>query len=133
MTEDEKQEAEAKKDIAEKGEDSQSEKDRIDESVGEQEHLDGNEDSQSAKDRVDESEGAKKADEESTGREEDSKGDALSERIISAINAAVESAVTRAVDAAMTKAFENMADRQPEEAETEEADKLRKLEGLYNY
>ena len=64
MTEDEKQEAEAKKDIAEKGEDSQSEKDRIDESVGEQEHLDGNEDSQSAKDRVDESEGEQKADEE---------------------------------------------------------------------
>ena len=71
MTEDEKQEAKAKEDIAEKGADSQTEKDRIDESVGEQEHLDGNEDSQSAKDRVDESEEAKKADEEREEREEE--------------------------------------------------------------
>lgn len=52
---------EAKKDIEDKGDDSQSDKDRIDESVGEQEHLDGDEDSQDAKDRVDESEGEKKA------------------------------------------------------------------------
>lgn len=50
--------AEAKTDVAEKGTDSQTEKDRVDESVGEQEKLDGNEDSQTAKDRVDESEGA---------------------------------------------------------------------------
>lgn len=42
----------------------QSIKDRVDESVGEQEHLDGNEDSQTAKDRVDESEGEEKAIEE---------------------------------------------------------------------
>lgn len=49
--------AEAKKDVAEKGADEQTEKDRVDESVGEQEKLDGNEDSQTAKDRVDESEG----------------------------------------------------------------------------
>ena len=51
----------AKEDIAEKGKDSQTEKDRIDESVGEQEKQDGNEDSQSAKDRVDEYEGEEKA------------------------------------------------------------------------
>lgn len=50
----------AKEDIAEKGKDSQTEKDRIDESVGEQEKQDGNEDSQSAKDRVDEYEGEEK-------------------------------------------------------------------------
>lgn len=55
---------EAKKDIAEKGPDSQTEKDRIDESVAMQEKADGNEDSQSAKDRVDESEGEEKAIEE---------------------------------------------------------------------
>ncbi len=48
---------EAERDIEEKGEDSQSEKDRIDESVGEQEKLDNDEDSQDAKDRVDEAEG----------------------------------------------------------------------------
>lgn len=63
MTQDEKDIAKAKRDIDEKGSDSQTEKDRIDESVGEQERRDGDENSQSAKDRVDESEGAKKADE----------------------------------------------------------------------
>lgn len=50
----------AEEDIEEKGPDSQTEKDRIDESVGEQEKEDGDEDSQSAKDRVDESEGEEK-------------------------------------------------------------------------
>lgn len=47
----------------------QSLKDRVDESVGEQEHDDGNEDTQTAADRVDESEGeerAEEADEEET-------------------------------------------------------------------
>ena len=76
MTEDEKQIVEAKKDIAKKGPDSQTEKDRIDESVGEQEKLDGNKDSQTAKDRVDESEGAKKADEKrSEEKKEEGKKD----------------------------------------------------------
>lgn len=49
----------AEEDIAEKGADSQTEKDRIDESVGEQEKQEGDEDSQDAKDRVDESLGEK--------------------------------------------------------------------------
>jgi len=62
MTKDEKQIAEAEKDIEEKGKDTQTEKDRIDESVGEQERLDGNENSQDAKDRVDESEAMEKLD-----------------------------------------------------------------------
>lgn len=47
----------AEEDIAEKGADSQTEKDRIYESVGEQEAEDGDADSQDAKDRVDESVG----------------------------------------------------------------------------
>lgn len=47
----------AEEDIAEKGADSQSEKDRIDESVAAQEEAKGEEDSQSAKDRVDEAAG----------------------------------------------------------------------------
>ena len=64
MTKDEEQIAKAKEDIEEKGTDSQTEKDRIDESVAAQERAEGDEGSQSAKDRVDESEGAKKADEE---------------------------------------------------------------------
>lgn len=42
----------------------QSLKDRVDESVGEQEHLKGETDSQTAKDRVDEAEGEEKALEE---------------------------------------------------------------------
>jgi len=64
---------EAKKDIKDKGDDSQSEKDRIDESVGEQEKLTGDEDSQDAKDRVDESEGEEKALED---KDEEKKEDA---------------------------------------------------------
>ena len=65
-TTDEKQIAKAEKDMEAKGEENgtkdQSAKDILDESVGEQEHLDGNKDSQSAKDRVDESVGAEAAD-----------------------------------------------------------------------
>lgn len=64
MTQDEKEIKKAEKDVAEKGKDSQTEKDRVDESVGEQEKRSGNENSQDAKARVDESEGTKKADEE---------------------------------------------------------------------
>ena len=47
---------------------SQTTEDKIDDSVGEQEHLDGDRDSQTAKDRVKEAEGEEKAIEE---REED--------------------------------------------------------------
>lgn len=53
--------AKAKEDIAEKGENSQTEKDRVDESVAAQEEEHGQEDSQDAKDRVDEAEGEEKA------------------------------------------------------------------------
>ena len=67
---------EAKQDVEDKGEDSQSEKDRIDESVGEQEHLDDDEDSQDAKDRVDESEGEEKAlDEDKADNADDTQDD----------------------------------------------------------
>lgn len=48
----------------------QSLKDRVDESVGEQEHDDGNEDTQTAADRVDESEGEERAEETETAEEE---------------------------------------------------------------
>lgn len=51
----------AEEDIAEKGEDSQTEQDRVDESVAAQEEEHGQEDSQDAKDRVDEAEGEEKA------------------------------------------------------------------------
>lgn len=47
----------AKEDISKTGRDSQTEKDRIDESVAAQERANGTRDSQTAKDRVDEAEG----------------------------------------------------------------------------
>lgn len=52
--------AKAKEDIKEDGKNSQSEKDRVDESVAAQEANKGDEDSQDAKDRVDEAEGEDK-------------------------------------------------------------------------
>ncbi len=67
MTQDEKDIEKAKRDIEKKGADSQTEKDRIDESVAEQLKEQHDEDSQTAKDRVDESEGLKKADERHDG------------------------------------------------------------------
>jgi hypothetical protein len=59
----------AEEDIAKEGEDTQTEKDRIDESVGEQEELDGDKDSQDAKDRVDEAIGEDNAIEEKDSEE----------------------------------------------------------------
>ena len=56
--------AKAEEDIADKGEDSQSEQDRVDESVGEQEELEDDKDTQTAEDRVDEAEGEDKATED---------------------------------------------------------------------
>lgn len=56
--------AKAEEDIADKGEDSQSEQDRVDESVGEQEELDDDKDTQTAEDRVDEAEDEDKATED---------------------------------------------------------------------
>ena len=52
---------EAKEEISEEGKDSQSEKDRIDESVGEKISEEGEKDKQSTKDRVNEAEGEEKA------------------------------------------------------------------------
>ena len=125
MTQDEKQEEKAKEDIAEKGADSQTEKDRIDESVGEQERADGNEDSQSAKDRVDESEGAEKAEKEREAREE--RHGNFEEKVVEIINSTVEAAVSKAVAAAMAKALDTMG-KSPEKAEPSEA---AELEGIY--
>lgn len=85
MTEDEKQIEKAKRDIAEEGKDSQTERDRIDESVGEQERRDGDEDSQDAKDRVDESEGAKKADEERAEEKKEEREDDFKVRVLSVL------------------------------------------------
>ena len=91
----------AKADIAEKGEDGQTEKDRIDESVGEQEHEDGNEDSQDAKDRVDESEGMQEADEEKHESEEtaEEKAEEAEEKSEAANSAEVTEAMAARISA----------------------------------
>lgn len=63
MTRDEEEIKKAREDIDRKGKDSQTKRDREDESVGEQERRSGNENSQDAKARIDESEGTKRYDE----------------------------------------------------------------------
>ena len=60
----------AEEDIAEKGDDSQTERDRIDESVAAQEKAEGDEDTQDAKDRVDEAEGEEEYEEDRKEDEE---------------------------------------------------------------
>ena len=142
-TEDEEQITKAIKDVAEKGEDSQTVKDRIDESVGEQEHLDGDEDSQSAKDRVDESEGAQKADEERAEDQEETPG--WAKEILSAIaalaeaikaqptpNEAANAEAEKRMDAAFgigNGVFQGEPEEQPNKQMTKEeiADVVRKL------
>lgn len=89
MTRDEKEIKKAEDDILEKGKDTQTEKDRIDESVAEQEKDGGTEDTQTAKDRVDESLGAKRHDE---------MFDKISELIKSEIANAFETYFKRAED-----------------------------------
>lgn len=60
----------AREDIREKGADSQTERDRIDESVAAQERADDDRDSQDAKDRVDESIGEKRAEDRHEDRQD---------------------------------------------------------------
>lgn len=131
MTKDEEQIAKAKEDISEKGKDSQTEKDRIDESVGEQERKDGNENSQSAKDRVDESDGAKKADEkkdegkepkgEETDKAEDDK-EYVSKADFEKLAARVEEILTQ---------MQNQG-KNPERVDEEKEKRLNRIKGLYN-
>lgn len=103
----------------------QSLKDRVDESVGEQEHLDGNEDSQTAKDRVDEAEGEKKAIEEKRKERheehQDDRDEAHDDRIdqlfqeIKAVNARLDA-----------------LSRDPQPASQEKSDELDKLINKYS-
>lgn len=72
-TADEKEIEKAEEDIKEDGANEQTERDHIDESVGEQEREDDKEDSQTAKDRVDESIGTEEADEERAEEEHEEK------------------------------------------------------------
>lgn len=81
---------EAEENTEEKGEDSQTEKDRIDESVGEQEELDGDKDSQDADDRVDEAIGEEEAIEETNDDAEEEIKEDNKEEAMSAIVARME-------------------------------------------
>lgn len=90
-TEDEAQIDEAEEHIEERGEEDgtkeQSEKDVLDESVGEQEHLDGNEDRQTAEDRIDESEGAEEASEKTEEPEVKNDGEDRFNALVARIDA----------------------------------------------
>ena len=97
--------------IAEAEENGATDEAKLDESVGEQEHLDHDKDTQDAKDRVDESLGEKKAEEakeEEAGEETpvehpDEIPPALKEYVDTAIAMAVEGAVDRAVAKALAE------------------------------
>ena len=81
---------EAEEHIEERGEadgTKQTKKDVEDESVSEQELLDGNEDSQSAKDRIDESEGAEEADDAADESEVKNDGEDRYQALVARIDA----------------------------------------------
>lgn len=123
MTKDEKQIAEAEKDIEENGKDTQTEKDRIDESVGEQENLDGDEDSQDAKDRVDESEAEIKADEERHDEQASELANMIREILREEIKPFLETEIKKLT----------LKDEQREhEASKEDQKALSALESIYN-
>lgn len=109
---------EAKEDIEENGEDTQSEKDREDESVGEQIEDKGEEDSQTTEDRIDESEGEEKAEEkaeeekeaEEVEEEEEKPSDEKADRI-DALEAKIDGVI-----AMLEKITAGRADDEDEEA-----------------
>lgn len=109
----------------------QSLKDRVDESVGEQEREDGNEDTQTAKDRVDEAEGEKRAEEreeaeEKTEEKTETHSDAELDR--AQIEEMLKPLFAR-VEALEKKAAE--ASRETKEATDDEAKKLEALARRY--
>lgn len=121
MTQDEKEIKKAEEDISEKGKDSQTKKDRVDESVGEQERRSGNENSQDAKDRVDESEGTKKADEKRAEekkeeRKEEEKAPAWASSLISSMEKIVGMLEKINAPATSTETTDSAAAERMEEA-----------------
>lgn len=125
---------EAKDKIEEKGKDTQTEKDRVDESVGEQIKDDKDENTQTAKDRVDESEGAEKKDEdakveEKPEPEKPSDSDVLKEMIRNVV-AEVVAAEVKAAFAEMAK--NDKSGRESHKVEDEQARKLAAFDAKYN-
>lgn len=103
----------------------QSIKDRVDESVGEQEHLDGDRDSQTAKDRIDEAEGAEKADEERKEDVHEERQDERTDRHADRLGA-VEKQL-----ADLTAVVAELA-KKPKEADKDDADELDKITKKWN-
>lgn len=104
----------AEENIKEKGKDTQTEEDRVDESVAAQEKADGEEDSQDAKDRVDEAEAEEEMEEGKEEEKEEDKED-VNAALISRIES-LESLVQKLVEAFEDKPFGNNS---PEHTETE--------------
>lgn len=98
----------------------QSLKDRVDESVGEQEHLDGDRDSQTAKDRVDEAEGEEKAIEERREDDHEERQDSRDD----AQDDTIERVFKRLDD--IEAKVEALA-KKPTEADKSESDELNKI------
>lgn len=131
LTTDEKEIKEAREDISEAGEDSQTDKDRIDESVGEQEKRSRDENSQNAKDRVDESEGAKNADEDRAEEKKDEgKGDGF-KALVDEVHKVVE-ALPSMIAEAVKSALGNETGREPQETSSDETKTLDALRGIYD-
>ena len=124
----EKQIAEAEKDIEEKGKDTQTEKDRIDESVGEQERRDGDENSQDAKDRVDESEGETKAeDNEEIEKHEEEDAKKIPEMIREILREELKPILSEAL-----KEYGLNAGKTEKEASDNDKKALAGIESIYN-
>lgn len=113
----------AEENIEEKGADTQTEEDRVDESVAAQEKADGEEDSQDAKDRVNEAEGKEAEEAEKAEKEMEEAKEEEKEEDKEDVNAALmarieslESLVQKLVEAFEDKPFGNNS---PEHTETE--------------
>lgn len=109
--------------------------DRIDESVGEQEHLDGDKDSQSAKDRIDEAIGTEDADKKADDKSHDESGDGGEEKHddVTEPQSASESEALKALreDVAKLTARLDLIERTPQKADDDIASKLSALENRY--
>lgn len=111
----EEQVAKAEEGVEEKGADTQTEKDRIDESVAAQEENAGDEDTQSAQDRVDEAEGEEAAQAEEQPADETTSRESDFESRLAALeqNGAVEALAERlkALEERFGKVVESLDDK----------------------
>lgn len=120
----------------------QSLDDRVDESVGEQEHLDGDADTLTAKDRIDEAEGTERADEEreeaetsDTSEAEDSHAEEETPDETSETQSAPsldEALKPLREEIAKLSARIDLIERSPQAVDDGLAKKLNELENLYN-